>query len=77
MTAELRERFPCITACRLSLEDMPSGEAQAHVELLLPQHQIIFNVLGPDQEAARRKALDAAAARLSELSKRDPRIARP
>ena len=72
--AELIARFPAISACRLALAAMPSGEAEAHVEILLPQHQIIFNEVGPDAEAARRKALAAAAARLAELAKRDPRI---
>lgn len=72
--AELARRFPALSACRLALEDMPSGEAQAHLELLLPQHQIILNAVGPDPESARRKAIEAALARLTELARRDPRI---
>jgi hypothetical protein len=71
---ELKTRYPAITACRLAVEAMPSGEAEAHVDILLPQHQIILNAVGPDAEAARARALAAAAARLSELAKRDPRI---
>lgn len=70
----LRARFPAITALRLAIAPMPSGEAEAHVEILLPQHQIIFNEVGADAESARRKALAAAAARLAELAKRDPGI---
>lgn len=71
---ELKARFPAITACRLAIEPMPSGEAEAHVDILLPQHQIVFNTVGPDAEAARAKAITAAAARLAELARRDPRI---
>jgi hypothetical protein len=70
----LAKRFPAITACRLAVEAMPSGEAEAHVEILLPQHQVIFNQVAPDAEAALAKALHAAEARLAELAKRDPRI---
>ena len=71
---ELRARFPAITACRIAVEALPSGEAEAHVDILLPQRQIIFNVVAPDAHAARAKALAAAAVRLAELAKRDPRI---
>jgi hypothetical protein len=72
--AELKARFPAMTACRLAVAAMPSGGAEAHVEILLPQHQIIFNELGTDAESARRKALAAASARLAELASRDPAI---
>ena len=71
---ELRARFPAITACHVAIETLPSGEAEAHVDILLPQHQIIFNEVAADADAARAKALAAAAARLAELAKRDPRI---
>lgn len=71
---ELKARFPALTACRLAIEAMPGGEAEAHVDLRLPQHQVIFNVVAPDAETARARALAAAAARLAELAKRDPRI---
>ena len=71
---ELRTRFPAITACHIAIEPLPSGEAEAHVDILLPQHQIIFNEVAPDAAAARAKALAAATARLAELAKRDPRI---
>jgi hypothetical protein len=69
--AELAARFPAVTACRVTIESMPSGEAEANVEVLLPQHQIILNEIAGDAETARRKALAAAAARLAELAKRD------
>jgi hypothetical protein len=71
---ELAERYPAITACKLALEAMPSGEAEAHLEILLPQHQIVLNAVGADGEAARAKALAAAVARLADLAKRDPRV---
>jgi hypothetical protein len=74
MERELKARYPGITACRLAIEAMPSGEAEAHVDILLPQRQIIFNEVAADAAAARAKALAAAAARLAELAKRDPRI---
>ena len=54
---ELKTRYPAITACRLAVEAMPSGEAEAHVDILLPQHQIIFNEVAADADAARAKAL--------------------
>lgn len=72
--AELAARFPAITACRVSLEPMPSGETEAHLEILLPQHQVVLNEVAADAESARRKALASAAVRLAELAKRDPRI---
>ena len=72
--AELAARYPALTACRLAVEPLPSGETEAHLEILLPQHQIVLNALGADAEAARRHALAAAAARLEGLAKRDPRI---
>jgi hypothetical protein len=72
--AELAARYPALTACRVAIEAMPSGEAEAHVEILLPQHQIVLNEIGADEETARRKALAAADARLAELAKRDPRV---
>lgn len=71
---ELSARFPAITACRLAIEALPSGEAEAHVEILLPQHQLILNEVAADAGAARRKALASAASRLGELARRDPRI---
>ena len=74
MERELKARFPAVTACRVAIEPMPSGEVEAHVDIRLPQHQIIFNVLGPDADAATAKALAAASVRLAELAKRDPRI---
>ena len=74
--AALAARYPAVTACRVTIEAMPSGEAEAHVEVLLPQHQIILNEIAGDAETARRNALAAAAARLAELAKRDPRILR-
>lgn len=74
MERELKARFPAISACRLEIESLPSGEAQAHVEIRLPQHQIIFNEIGPDGDAARATALATAAERLAGLAKRDPGI---
>jgi nicotinic acid phosphoribosyltransferase len=71
---DLTARFPAITACRLRVEAMPSGEAEAHVDIRLPQHQLILNEVAADAQGARRKALATAAARLAELAKRDPRI---
>lgn len=71
---ELAARYPAITACKLALEAMPSGDAEAHLEILLPQHQIVLNAVAANGEAARREALKAAAARLAELAQRDPRI---
>ena len=71
---ELKARYRAIIACRLAFEALPSGEAEAHVEILLPQHQIIFNEVGADADAARARALATADARLAALAKRDPRI---
>jgi hypothetical protein len=71
---ELVARYPAITACRLSTEAMPSGETQAHIEVLLPQHQVILNAIDADAAGARAKAIALAAERLAELAKRDPRI---
>ena len=71
---QLRVRFPAITACDVAIATLPSGEAEAHVDILLPQHQIILNEVAADPDAARAKALAVAAARLAELAKRDPRI---
>ena len=65
--ALLVARFPAVTACRLQIEPSPPGY-EAHIEILLAQHQIILNTSDRNPEAAKRKALALAEERLAALA---------
>ena len=61
---ELKARYPAITGCRVEV-----AEGEAHIEVLLPQHQVIVNAADDDPQRAlaaalakMRRQLDAKAA---------------
>jgi len=47
---QLSARYPAITGGRFSLSKNGSEGFEAHVELLLPQHQVIVNTAARAQE---------------------------
>lgn len=57
---ELKAQYPAITACRVAL-----AEGEAHIEVLLPQHQVIVNAAHADPERALAAALAKARAQLA------------
>ena len=67
----LQRRFPAVICCRLGVSRTDTCFV-AHLDILLPQHQIILNRAAPDCDTALRAALDAAAEHLVAIAKRDP-----
>jgi len=57
-------RHAGITSCRFALDKSAGGAFEAHLELLLPQSQVIVNGQGPDPSSALHAALEAAERRL-------------
>lgn len=70
--ARFEAAHPRLTRCRVELHRLDGATCEAHVELLLPEHQIIVNRAHPDARAALDEALRAAEARLQALARRDP-----
>jgi hypothetical protein len=69
-------RFPAIMACRLELEGLERDAGfEAHVELLLPQHQIIVNRDHRDPKGALEAVFEAVGHELDLLAQRDRRFA--
>ena len=52
-----------------------SGQYQAHVDLHLPQHQILVSAAAPTTERAVLEAMTKAADELTRLAARDPSVA--
>jgi hypothetical protein len=57
---ELAGHLPGLAACSLRAGRTPSGETEVHIELLLPQRQLILNRCGALPAAVLREALAAA-----------------
>ncbi len=75
-TKAMAQRFPAIVTCRLELESLERDTGfEAHVELLLPQHQIIVNRDHRDPKGALETAFQAARHELDLLARRDRRFA--
>lgn len=72
--AQLTGRYSAITAARLSLGKCGAEAFEAHLELLLPQHQIIVNAAAGTPQAAVREVLARSLAQLAQLEPRDPAI---
>jgi hypothetical protein len=72
--ASLTDRYRAITAARLHLGSDGAQGFEAHLELLLPQHQLIINAASGTPSGAVRDALQRALAQLQELECRDPAV---
>lgn len=71
----LRERFPAILRARAEVAETASGAYEAHIDVLLPQHQIILNREGADAEGALHAAVDAATREIEALARRERDLA--
>jgi hypothetical protein len=67
---ELRERYRAITACRVQVL-----EREAHIEVLLPQHQVIVNAAAEEAPRALAAALAKASEQIADLLRRDRSLA--
>jgi hypothetical protein len=72
--AQLTERYSAITAARFNVGKCSAEAFQAHLELLLPQHQIIVNAASGTPQGAMRDAVTRSLAKLAELERRDPAV---
>ena len=72
--AQLTGRYSAITAARLTVRPCSAETFEAHLELLLPQHQIILNATGSTAQSAVRDVLGRALAQLNALERRDPLV---
>jgi hypothetical protein len=70
LARELKARCPAGTAVRAQVRPGRDG-FEAHVELLLPQHQVIFNASAATADGAAREALARLGAELRRLELRD------
>jgi hypothetical protein len=68
---KLQDHFPAIIRCRLDVSRADGGLV-AHIDVLLPEHQVILNRAHADRDAAVRAALDAANEQLALIARRDP-----
>jgi len=73
--ALLKERFPGIMRARSSVEELTPQKFAAHVDIVLPQHQIIVNREGADAQSALHAAIEAARHELAVLARRDRDLA--
>ena len=70
---QLSARY-AITGGRFTLAKSGPELFEAHLEILLPQHQVIVNAAAAAPERARREALSLARGCLAALERRDPAI---
>jgi hypothetical protein len=73
--AMLKERFPGILRARSEVEQTAAQKFEAHVDIVLPQHQIIVNREGADAQSALHAAIEAARHELAVLARRDRDLA--
>jgi len=71
----LRERFPAILRARAEVAETAARTYEAHVDVLLPQHQIILNREGPDADSALRAAVEAATREIQAFARRERELA--
>lgn len=71
----LRQRYPAILHARAQVAQTTAGSFEAHVDILLPQHQIILNREGADAESARRAAVEAATREIQGFLRRERELA--
>ncbi|HYL25573.1 MAG TPA: hypothetical protein VEV21_14375 [Burkholderiales bacterium] len=72
--AQLTDSYRTITAARFDLGKCDAEAFEAHLELLLPQHQIIVNASSPAPERALHEVVARALDQLALLEQRDPAI---
>jgi hypothetical protein len=72
--ADLAHRYATITGGRFALARSAPEAFEAHVEILLPQHQVIVNAAAAAPERALREALSRARECLAALERRDASI---
>ncbi|HET7365506.1 MAG TPA: hypothetical protein VFJ70_18210 [Burkholderiales bacterium] len=72
--AQLTARYGSITGAHFTLGKCGAEAFEAHLELLLPQHEIIVNVASGAPERAVRDVVARALAELAQLERRDPAI---
>lgn len=70
----LASRYTALTAVLFGLA-CDGGQYEAHVDLHLPQHQIIVNAAAPTTERAVLEVMTKAADELTRLAARDPTMA--
>jgi hypothetical protein len=78
MTADLsalRQRFPAILRARAQVIQTPGNTYEAHLYVLMSQHQIILNRAGPDAESALRAAVEAATREIQAFVRRERELA--
>lgn len=71
----LRARFPAILRARAEVVQTAPGTCAAHVDILLPQHQIILNREGADADSALRAAVEAATREILAFARRERELA--
>jgi len=71
----LKDRFPGILHARSQVTQTAPQRFEAHVDILLPQHQVILNREGPDAQSALHAAIEAARRELAALARRDRELA--
>ena len=80
MSRELTQvtaRYHAITGGRFTLAKYGGDAFEAHLELLLPQHQVIVNATAATAERAAHEAVARALAQLAVLERRDPAVRSP
>ena len=75
--ADLTARYPSISSARLLLTRTRPERVEAHLELLMPQHQVIVNAADSAPQNALRAVLSRAIAELQLVVRRDPAIRPP
>jgi hypothetical protein len=71
---QLTDRYSAITAARFSVGKCGADAFEAHLELLLPQHQIIVNAASGTPQGAAHDVVARALAQLVQLEGRDSAI---
>jgi hypothetical protein len=71
---QLTARYSAITAARFTLGKCDAETFEAHLELLLPQHQIIVNATCWAPSGAVHDVMARALSQLAQLERRNPAI---
>jgi hypothetical protein len=74
---QLTGRYSAITGARLGVRSCSAEAFEAHLELLLPQHQIIVNAASSAPSRAVQDVMSRALSELARLERRDSTIRPP